>query len=131
LIVGFFVGLVAGLTRLVQLAGGSWREQFLAVFLLLGARYMVGDIMPMVSRDLGYWTMMLWSVNFLVLYYQKAKPAHALYWQLFALFALLLRVEGVVQLLALPMIGLFSTTRAHTWRQRLLPYSMLLFGGFI
>lgn len=131
LIVGFFVGLVAGLMRLVQIASGSWREQYLAVCLLLGARYMVGDIMPMVSRDLGYWTTMLWAVNFLVLYYQKAKLAHAFYWQGFALIALLFRIEGAVQLLALPLLGLCFKTHARTCRQRLTPYAMVLLGAFI
>ncbi|WP_018985073.1 hypothetical protein [Methylophilus methylotrophus] len=131
LIVGFFVGLVGGLMRLVQIAGGSWREQYLAVCLLLGARYMVGDIMPMVSRDLGYWTTMLWAVNFLVLYYQKAKLAHAFYWQGFALIALLFRIEGAVQLLALPLFGLCFTTQARTWCQRLMPYALVLLGAFI
>lgn len=131
LIVGFFVGLVAGLMRLVQIAGGSWREQYLAVCLLLGARYMIGDIMPMVSRDLGYWTMMLWAVNFLVLYYQKTKLAHAFYWQGFALIGLLFRIEGAVHLLALPLLGLCFKTHARTWRQRLMPYAMVLLGAFI
>lgn len=126
LIVGFFAGLVAGLMRLVEVAGGSWREQCLAVFLLLGARYMVGDIMPMVSRDLGYWTVMLWAVNFLILYYQQAKITYAFYWQGLAVIALLLRIEGAVQLLALPLFGLCFKTQASTWRLRLIPYALAI-----
>lgn len=126
LIVGFFTGLVTGLMRLVQIAGGSWREQCLAVFLLFGARYMVGDILPMVTRDLGYWTIMLWAVNFLVLYYQQVKLAHAFYWQGLAVIALLLRIEGAVQLLALPLFGLCFKTQANTWRQRLMPSALVI-----
>jgi hypothetical protein len=112
--------------RLVQIAGGSWREQCLAVFLLLGARYMVGDIMPMVSRDLGYWTVMLWAVNCLILYYQQAKITYAFYWQGLAVIALLLRIEGAVQLLALPLFGLCFKTQASTWRLRLMPYALAI-----
>ena len=131
LIVGFFVGLVTGLMRLVQIAGGGWREQCLAVFLLLGARYMVGDIMPMVTRDLGYWTMMLWAVNFLILYYQRAKLAYAFYWQGLAVIALLLRIEGAVQLLALPLFGLCFKTQLSTWWQRLMPYVVAIVSAVI
>lgn len=131
LIVFLFAGLVAGLMRLVKVAGGGWPEQYLAVFLLFGARYIVGDILPMAMRDLGYWTMMLWAVNFLILYYQHTKISDAFYWQGFAIIALLFRIEGAVQLLALPVFGLCFKTQVSSWRQRLMPYALAIVASIL
>jgi hypothetical protein len=131
LIVIFFMLLVWGLMRMVSIAGGNDWTQFYAVVLLLGSGYIVGNILPMASRDLGYWAMMVHAVNQLILYYQHGRGKHAIYWQIFALLATLFRIEGAVQWLVLPIAGLLISSPAVPGRlKRLLaPYSLLMLGG--
>lgn len=126
LILLFFGLLVRGMMQLVKTAGGDQSVQILAVFLLLGSRYIVGDVLPMASRDLGYWSMMVLAVNQLILFYQQGKLSQALYWQLFAVIATLFRIEGAVFLLCLPLISFFIPTHPlNRLKTRCLPYIVL------
>ncbi|MGP1717691.1 MAG: hypothetical protein ACTS9Y_10980 [Methylophilus sp.] len=132
LIVVFFMLLVWGLMRMVSIAGGNDWTQFYAVVLLLGSGYIVGNILPMASRDLGYWAMMIHAVNQLILFYQHGRWKHAIYWQIFALLATLFRIEGAVQWLVLPLAGFMIAQHASGRLKRIAaPYSLLIVGGLI
>ena len=132
LIVMFFMLLVWGLMRMVSIAGGNDWTQFYAVVLLLGSGYIVGNILPMASRDLGYWALMLHAVNQLILFYQQGRWKQVLYWQLFVLLATLFRIEGAVQWLVLPLAGLFISNHASSRLKTIAaPYSLLIVGSFL
>ncbi len=132
LIVIFFMLLVWGLMRMVSIAGGNEWTQFYAVVLLLGSGYIVGDILPMASRDLGYWALMVHAVNHLILFYQHERWKHALNWQFLALLATLFRIEGAVQWLVLPLAGfLVSHHGSNTLKRIMAPYVLLIIGGLL
>ncbi|HSI45148.1 MAG TPA: hypothetical protein VK950_03135 [Methylophilus sp.] len=132
LIVVFFMLLVWGLMRMVSIAGGNDWTQFYAVVLLLSSGYIVGDILPMASRDLGYWAMMVHAVNQLILFYQQGRWQQAIYWQIFALLATLFRIEGAVQWLVLPLAGFFISQPTFGRLKRLAsPYSLLILGSLV
>lgn len=125
LIVLFFMLLVTGLMRLVRIAGGNQTMQSYAVLLLLGSGYIVGDILPMASRDLGYWAVMIHAVNQLILFYQHERWKHAIHWQLLGVLAMLFRIEGAVQLLVLPLVGFMFSAKAS---RMIKPYALLIAG---
>lgn len=125
LIVSFFILLVSGLMRLVRIAGGNESTQSYAVLLLLGSGYIVGDILPMASRDLGYWAVMIHAVNQLILFYQHGRWKHAIHWQLLGLLATLFRIEGAVQLLVLPLVGFMFSAKAS---RMIKAYALLIAG---
>lgn len=125
LIVLFFMLLVWGLVRMVSLAGGNQYTQSYAVLLLIGASYIVGDILPMASRDLGYWAVMIHAVNQLILFYQHGRWKHAIHWQLLGLLATLFRIEGAVQLLVLPLVGFMFSAKAS---RMIKAYALLIAG---
>lgn len=125
LIVLFFMLLVWGLVRMVSLAGGNQYIQSYAVLLLIGTSYIVGDILPMASRDLGYWAVMIHAVNQLILFYQHGRWKHAIHWQLLGLLATLFRIEGAVQLLVLPLVGFMFSAKAS---RMIKAYALLIAG---
>ena len=132
LIVALFMLLVWGLMRMVSIAGGNHWTQFYAVLLLLSSGYIIGDILPMASRDLGYWAFMVHAVNQLILFYQQGRWKQALHWQILALVATLFRIEGAVQLLVLPLAGFIVLPRSAAILKRLAtPYSLLLFAPLV
>jgi hypothetical protein len=132
LIVFFFMLLVWGLMRMVSIAGGNDWTQFYAVVLLLGSGYIVGNILPMASRDLGYWAMMVHAVNQLILFYQQGRWKQVIYWQIFALLATLFRIEGAVQWLVLPLAGFFIAHQASGRLKKIAsPYSLLIIGSML
>ncbi len=132
LIVFFFMLLVWGLMQTVRIAGGNYWMQFYAVLLLLGSNYIVGNILPMASRDMGYWALMVHAVNKLILFYQHHRWKHAFYWQILAVVATLFRIEGAVQLLVLPLTGLLISHKMPLDLKRIFaPYSLLIIGSIL
>jgi hypothetical protein len=132
LIVLFFMLIVGGLMRMVSIAGGNEHMQSYALFLLLGAGYIVGDVLPMASRDLGYWAMIIHAINQLILFYQHGRWRSALNWQGLALLAMLFRIEGAVHLLVLPLVGFFiSSTASSTLQRIVMPYVLLIFAALL
>jgi hypothetical protein len=101
--VAFFATSLWALTKIVTLLGGNQRAQVLATLMLFGSGYIVGDIMPMSTRDQGYWAFMLLALWQLIVFYKHGAIKNALAWQLLALIATLFRIEGAVYMLALPL----------------------------
>ena len=132
LIIIFFMLLVWGLMRMVSIAGGNEWMQFYAVLLLLGSAYITGNILPMASRDLGYWAMTVHAVNQLILFYQHGFKKHAFYWQVLILIATLFRIEGAIQFLVLPLAGFFILHPVSGNLKRIAaPYTLLIVGGLL
>jgi len=100
--ISFFTLTAYGLIQLVKCLGGSTRAQVFAVLLLMGSRYIAGDIMPMSTRDQGYWALMCLAIWQFVVFHQEGRIKAAILWQLFAVLGTLFRIEGAVIMMALP-----------------------------
>ena len=114
---GVFFGLSTfSFLRLILLAGGNKTTLLCGVFLLFSSAYIVGDILPMLIRDQGFWAMFLTSLAYFIQYYREHKIAHALLWQLFIILALMFRIEAATYLVGLPFILLFDPKLAFNQR---------------
>lgn len=114
----FFASACAGMARLVREAGGGRQTMLLAALLFLASPYLVGDILPMVVRDHGYWAFHIWSLVFFLRFLKERTWKNTLYWGMFATFCVLFRIEGLTYLILLPMILLIdpSFSPAARWR---------------
>lgn len=99
----FFATSLWALIKIVALLGGNQRAQVLAAVMLFGSGYIVGDIMPMSTRDQGYWAFMLLALWQFIVFSKHGVIKNALAWQILALIAMLFRIEGAVYILALPL----------------------------
>jgi hypothetical protein len=77
---------------------------------------MVGDVLPMVVRDHGFWAFHLWSIIFFIRFYKYSLWSDALGWGAAAVVATLFRIEGITYLFMLPFV-LLSDQRV--WKERL------------
>ena len=116
----FFALTTYGFLTLVRLAGGSKRVIVCGAILLLSAPYIVGDVLPMLLRDEGFWAFFLISLVFLLRFYRTGEFKYALYWQLCIIIAMLFRIEAFVYLLLAPLFILTGTTQL--WHKRLFSY---------
>ena len=100
----FFAISTFSFSYLIKLAGGNKLTIASGVFLLLSSPYIVGDVLPMLLRDQGFWAAFLTSLVFFVQYYRSQKISDALLWQLSTIVAMLFRIEGITFLIGLPLI---------------------------
>lgn len=89
---------------LIRLAGGNKTAIICGAFLLLNSRYIVGDVLPMLLRDQGFWAMFLTSLAYFIKFYRNLKLSDALLWQSYAILAVLFRIEAITFLALLPLI---------------------------
>jgi hypothetical protein len=89
---------------LIRLAGGNKTTIACGAFLLLSSPYIVGDVLPMLLRDQGFWAMFLSSLVFLIRFYRQKKLSDSLLWQICAIFAVLFRIEAITFLICLPFV---------------------------
>lgn len=132
--VAFFTISVWALVKIVEQLGGNKRAQILSVILLFGSRYIVGDIMPMSTRDQGYWAFMLLALWQFILFSNRGVFKHAVLWQVLALVATLFRIEGAVYILVLPLVLLVlpkSINGINTLHQLLLAYALYILIGIL
>lgn len=108
----FFATSMLALIKIVILLGGNQRAQMLAALMLFGSSYIVGDIMPMSTRDQGYWAFMLLALWQFIVFSKHGLVKNALAWQLLALLATLFRIEGAVYIFVLPL-ALFLLSRSQ------------------
>jgi hypothetical protein len=111
-----FSAVSMGLVTLVREAGGGYRVMWCALVLLLASPYLVGDVLPMVVRDHGAWAFHLWSMVFLLRFFQQPRWRHALAWSCSALIAVLFRIELITLLFCMPLALLFRTPLPMTVR---------------
>jgi hypothetical protein len=102
--VTFFATSLWALLNIVIQLGGGQRAQVLATLMILGSSYIVGDIMPMTTRDQGYWAFMLLALWQFIVFFKQGNFRNALAWQVLVLLATLFRIEGAVYILAFPLV---------------------------
>ena len=100
----FFSVTTYSFINLIRLAGGNKATIISGAFLLLCSSYIVGDVLPMLLRDQGFWAMYLTSLVCFIRFYRTQKLGDALLWQVCAIIAVLFRVEAITFLICLPLI---------------------------
>ncbi len=100
----FFAITVYSLLKIIQLAGGDKLSLIFASLLLFSTPYIVGDVLPMLLRDQGFWAFSLTALVFFIRFYRDNHIKNALYWQAFAALALLFRIETATYIAFLPFI---------------------------
>lgn len=115
---------------LAREGGGNRTTLVSAAILLFSAPYLVGDVLPMIMRDQGFWAFYLLSLLFFFRFYEKQKFTDALIWQIAAILAVLFRVEAVSFIILLPLCLLFRSDISVKSRLVLLfqSYSLSLAG---
>jgi hypothetical protein len=112
----FFALATFSFVSLIRLAGGNKTTMACGTLLLFSSLYIVGDALPMLLRDQGFWAFLLTSLIFFIRFYRSGKLSDAMLWQLCAIVAVLFRIEAVTFLLLLPFI--FFTNTAVAMRER-------------
>ena len=104
--------------HLIRLAGGHKTTLLCGAFLLFSSPYIVGDVLPMLLRDQGFWAAFTSSLVFFIRFYREHTWKYALLWQLCAITAVLFRIEAITYLAGLPLLLLFQ--QPFTKKQRLI-----------
>ena len=99
----FFAISTISFLRIIALAGGNKITLICGALLLFSTTYIVGDVLPMLLRDQGFWACFLTSLVFFIQYYRDQQLKHALGWQVFALLAVLFRIEAAMYIIFLPL----------------------------
>jgi hypothetical protein len=117
----FFGFTVYSFISLIRLAGGQQLTMLCGGFLLLSSPYIVGDVLPMLLRDQGFWATFIASLVYFIQYYRHKKLSDALLWQVCIMLCVLFRIEAITFLVGLPLI-LFLQAKLP-FKQRLLDYT--------
>jgi hypothetical protein len=104
----FFAITCGGLIVFVRELGGRQKEMFATGLLLTCSSYIVGDLVPIIVRDHGYWAAHIWSLVFFLRYFKSHIWIDAFTWGLCAVIAALFRMEGLSYLFFLPMFFLIE-----------------------
>lgn len=116
----FFALTTYSFLTLIRLAGGNRQAVIGGALLLFSTPYIVGDILPMLLRDEGFWAFFLLSLGFLLKFQRTGQFKYALYWQIFIIIAMLFRIEAFVYLLLVPLFIFRNNT--HPLQKRLRSY---------
>jgi len=118
--------------HLIRLAGGHKTTLLCGAFLLFSSPYIVGDVLPMLLRDQGFWAAFTSSLVFFIRFYREYSWRYAILWQLCAITAVLFRIEAITYLAGLPLLLLFQQPLAvkqrliHLTRATIIPSASLL-----
>lgn len=88
---------------LIVLCGGDRQAVVFGTLILLGSPYIVGDVLPMLIRDHGFWAFFLAGLNYFIRFCQTGQLYMSLLWQSSMILAALFRVEGFVFVALLPL----------------------------
>ncbi len=113
----FFMLSTTAFLNIVSRLGGNQRTLIIAALSLFGCDYLLGDVLPMLMRDQGYWAFFLLSVWVFIKFIEQPTWLSGGLWQMSIVIAVLFRIEGIFYL-ALPMIVVFEPALA--WRDKLL-----------
>jgi hypothetical protein len=127
----FFFGLTTYVyIRLIRLAGGSNKTVIAGTLLLFTNPYIIGDTLPMILRDQGFWAFFLLTIALFIRFYRRKTLGNHLAWQISAIVATLFRTEGLALVTLLPCILLAQ--KESSWKDRLkdflLAYTILITG---
>jgi hypothetical protein len=104
--------------RLIQVCGGNQRVVLAGALILFSNIYIIGDVLPMLMRDQGFWAFTLMSYVFFISFYRHHQLKDALLWQVCIGIATLFRIEAISLLIALPLIVWFNQTLSYRERFR-------------
>ncbi len=110
LIVGLFFLTSYSFLSIINLAGGNKLTISLGALILLSSSYIVGDVLPMLLRDPGFWAFNLTSLVFFIRFYRYRLNRDAIFWQVAAILATLFRIEGITYQLLLPLLFLSDSS---------------------
>lgn len=105
----FFTITTFSFSKLIQLAGGNKLTILCGALLLFSSSYIVGDILPMLLRDQGFWAAFLTSLVFFVQFYRTKRLSDAILWQVSIIIAMLFRIEAITFLACLPILLMFKS----------------------
>jgi hypothetical protein len=103
----FFAIATYAFVRLIRLAGGDNLTVAAGAILLFGNPYIIGDVLPLIWRDQGFWAFYLTSLGYFIRFYRQGRLIDALIWQATCMIAALFRTEGLSFLALIPLILLF------------------------
>lgn len=89
---------------LIRLAGGNKTAMTCGAFVLFSSSYIVGDVLPMLLRDQGFWAFFISSLVYFVKFYRSGRLQHAVLWQVYIVIATLFRIEAITFLALMPFI---------------------------
>lgn len=104
----FFAVAVQALARFIRLAGGDNLTVAAGMVLLLTNHYIVGDVLPLIWRDQGFWALFLTSLVFFLRFYRHGRAVDALIWQIVSFAAAQFRIEGLMFVLFMPLAVLLK-----------------------
>lgn len=110
---------MASFIQLIRMLGGTQLTMLAGGLLLLSNQYIVGDVLPMLIRDQGFWAFFLTSLVSFLEFIRKPNHKTAIAWQLSAFTAALFRVEGIIYLLVLPFYTLVDTSISKKLSERI------------
>lgn len=127
----FFYSLASGIFALILRESGGSRNVMLAgIALWFSSPYLVGDIIPMIVREHGFWLFLLGGLWCLLRFAKTHQWRHAFGWGICATFATLFRIEAITFFVLLPFAFLMQP--GWDWRtriRRLLKAHAILFGA--
>lgn len=128
LVVLFFAVTSYYFCNLIVLAGGGRVAVASGTLILLSAPYIVGDVLPMLIRDQGFWALFLAGLTYFIRFYQTGRFHQALLWQFSMILAALFRIEGIAFLVLLPLSNLTNPALGlrHRCVRLLSSYSLTL-----
>jgi hypothetical protein len=115
----FFGVFCLGFFKLILHLGGNRITLLLSALLIFSNQYIVGDILPMLLRDEGFWAAFIWGLLFFIRYYQTQQIKEAYLFQICFIIATLFRIEAIVYLFTLPTLLLITTNTEGTSRLKL------------
>jgi len=130
----FFAVTTFSFISLIRLLGGSKTTILYGTGLLFSSPYIVGDILPMLLRDQGFWACFLTSIAYFIKFYRDGKSGDVLLWQVFAILAVLFRIEAAIFLACLPFVLLvepkvkLALRVQHFFKANLLPIALGILG---
>ncbi len=110
LTVGLFFLTSYSFLSIISLAGGNKVAISLGALILLSSGYIVGDVLPMLLRDPGFWAFNLTSLVFFIRFYRYRLNRDAIFWQMAATLATLFRIEGITYQLLIPLLFLSDSS---------------------
>jgi hypothetical protein len=116
----FFGLFCLGFFKLITHLGGNKTTLLLSALLIFSNQYIVGDILPMLLRDEGFWAAFIWGLLFFIRFYQDKLTKDAFLFQVCFILATLFRIEAIAYLFALPLILLFESTHTRLSRVKAL-----------
>lgn len=99
----FFGLTIYGFATLITLCGGGRLAVACGTLILLSSTYIVGDILPMLIRDHGFWAFFILGLVYFIRFYQTGELQMAMLWQITIITATLFRIEAVTFLVLLPL----------------------------